>query len=97
MSGADRPRTAAERGFAERAAERAALDLERAPFSFPPPAALLVEGCKEGGAYADKSPGAWRVAELPALSRGRASTTEGPDRTDLTDQGDSHHGRVGAR
>ena len=43
------------------------LDLERPPFSFPPPAALLVEGCEEeGGAYADKSLGAWRVADLPA-------------------------------
>ena len=43
------------------------LDLEAAPFGFPPPHALLVEGCEEeGGAYADKSLGAWRVAELPA-------------------------------
>ena len=42
------------------------LSLERAPFHFPPPAALLVERCdEEGGAYADKSLGAWRVAELP--------------------------------
>jgi len=42
------------------------LDLERPPFAFPPPAALLVEGCDEdGGAYADKALGAWRVADLP--------------------------------
>jgi len=42
------------------------LNLERAPFHFPPPAALLVEECEEeGGAYADKSLGAWRVADLP--------------------------------
>jgi hypothetical protein len=43
------------------------LDLEGAPFHFPPPAAVLVEGCEEeGGAYADKALAAWRIAELPA-------------------------------
>ena len=42
------------------------LNLERAPFDFPPPAAMLVEGCEEeGGAYADKALGVWRVSELP--------------------------------
>ena len=41
------------------------LNLERAPFDFPSPAALLVEGCEEeGGAYADKALGVWRVGEL---------------------------------
>jgi SAM-dependent methyltransferase len=42
------------------------LNLERAPFHFPPPAAVLVEGCEEeGGAYADKALAAWRVSDLP--------------------------------
>lgn len=42
------------------------LNLERAPFGFPPPAEVLVEECgEEGGAYADKALAAWRVAELP--------------------------------
>jgi hypothetical protein len=43
------------------------LDLQAPPFSLPAPVELLVEGCEEeGGAYADKSLGVWRVAELPA-------------------------------
>lgn len=42
------------------------LNLERAPFRFPPPTALLNEGCTEhDGAFADKSLGLWRIAELP--------------------------------
>lgn len=42
------------------------LNLQRPPFSFPPPIAVLVEGCEEeGGAYADKALAAWRVADLP--------------------------------
>lgn len=42
------------------------LNLEVAPFSFPEPLQLLVEGCdEEGGAYADKSLGLWRVEDLP--------------------------------
>ena len=42
------------------------LDLEAAPFHFPPPVAAIVEGCtEEGGAYADKTLAAWRVADLP--------------------------------
>jgi SAM-dependent methyltransferase len=42
------------------------LNLERAPFHFPPPAAVLVEGCEEeDGAYADKALAAWAVADLP--------------------------------
>lgn len=46
------------------------LNLARAPFHFPPPVALLVEECdEEGGAYADKSLGAWRVADLPTGPR----------------------------
>ncbi len=44
------------------------LNLERAPFDFPAPMALLVEGCEEeGGAYADKALGAWRISDLPDL------------------------------
>jgi hypothetical protein len=41
------------------------LNLERAPFVFPPPLELLVEGCTEqDGLFADKSLGLWRVATL---------------------------------
>jgi hypothetical protein len=41
------------------------LNLERAPFDFPPPVAVLLEGCEEeGGAYADKALAAWPVSEL---------------------------------
>jgi SAM-dependent methyltransferase len=44
------------------------LNLERAPFDFPPPAAVLVEGCQEeGGAYGDKALAAWLVSELPDM------------------------------
>jgi hypothetical protein len=41
------------------------LNLERAPFNFATPVAVLLEGCEEeGGAYADKALGAWRVSDL---------------------------------
>jgi SAM-dependent methyltransferase len=41
------------------------LNLERAPFNLPPPMALIVEGCVEGGgAYGDKALGLWRVDEI---------------------------------
>jgi len=44
------------------------LNFERAPFSFSPPAAALVEECaEEGGAYADKTLAAWSLAELPTV------------------------------
>jgi hypothetical protein len=44
------------------------LNLERAPFEFPRPVAVLVEDCEEeGGAYADKALGAWLVSDLPDL------------------------------
>ena len=42
------------------------LNLERAPFNFPSPEAVLVEECEEeGGAYADKALAAWRLSDLP--------------------------------
>lgn len=42
------------------------LNLQAAPFDFPPPLALLNEGCSEGdGQFADKSLGLWRVADIP--------------------------------
>lgn len=42
------------------------LDFGAEPFSFPAPVATLVEECTEaGGAYADKSLVAWRVADIP--------------------------------
>lgn len=42
------------------------LDLQRAPFDWPPPVELINERCTEsGGLFADKSLGLWRVADLP--------------------------------
>ena len=42
------------------------LNLERPPFNLPSPVAVLVEGCEEeGGAFADKALGVWRVVDLP--------------------------------
>jgi len=41
------------------------LDMTAEPFLLPEPAAIINEGCKEGdGAFADKSIGVWRVADL---------------------------------
>jgi hypothetical protein len=41
------------------------LNLEISPFNFPVPQRLIVEGCTEdGGKYADKSLGLWRLADL---------------------------------
>jgi hypothetical protein len=43
------------------------LNLEKAPFNFPPPISLLSEECSEGdGAYGDKSLGLWRAGEVRA-------------------------------
>jgi hypothetical protein len=43
------------------------LNLQVAPFSLPPPLALIVEGCTEGGdAYKDKSLGLWRIEDIRA-------------------------------
>ena len=42
------------------------LNLEKAPFHLPPPLATINEECtEEGGAYADKSIGVWRIDDLP--------------------------------
>jgi SAM-dependent methyltransferase len=42
------------------------LNLQAPPFGFPPPLRLIDERCSEdGGQYADKSLGLWRVADLP--------------------------------
>ena len=48
------------------------LNLERPPFSFPPPLALVDEQCSEGGGqFRDKSLGLWRVDDLtPPRGRG---------------------------
>jgi hypothetical protein len=44
------------------------LNLERAPFGFPPPERLLNEECTEGdGVFSDKSLGMWRTAHLTKL------------------------------
>jgi hypothetical protein len=41
------------------------INLEKPPFSLPPPLELIDEKCTEGGGtYADKSLGLWRVADL---------------------------------
>ena len=46
------------------------LNLELAPFGFPPPAHVINEHCTEGrGAYADKSLGLWRLTEVEPLVR----------------------------
>lgn len=42
------------------------LNFERSPLAWGPPVHLLNEGCTEdGGLWADKSLGVWRLAELP--------------------------------
>jgi hypothetical protein len=45
------------------------INLERAPYGFPPAAELINERCDEVdevlGAFADKSLGLWRLADLP--------------------------------
>ncbi|MDP9121140.1 MAG: class I SAM-dependent methyltransferase [Acidobacteriota bacterium] len=44
------------------------LNLERPPFGLPPPLRRIDEGCSlEGGRYADKSLGLWRLADLGSL------------------------------
>jgi hypothetical protein len=41
------------------------LNLERAPFSFPPPLKSIREECMEaGGIYSDKSLGLWKIADI---------------------------------
>jgi len=48
------------------------LNLERPPFDFPPPLAIVNEGCTEGGgAYADKSLGVWQLDALACEAAGR--------------------------
>lgn len=59
------------------------LNFQGPPFSFPPPEAVLVEGCEEeGGAYADKALAAWRTdrRQLAALARGRRQSVNGTPR-----------------
>jgi hypothetical protein len=47
------------------------LNMEAPPFGLPPAFAILNECCKEaGGAYADKSLGIWRIADVPAFLSG---------------------------
>jgi len=48
-----------------------ALNMERAPFNWPAPHALINERCEEGdGGWRDKSIGLWRLDELPNGGRG---------------------------
>lgn len=47
------------------------LNLEAAPFHWPPPEEIVNEGCTEGnGLFADKSLGLWRVATLTGMVNG---------------------------
>jgi len=47
------------------------LNMELAPFNFPPPAKLINEGCTEGdNLFTDKSLGLWRLEDIPAFQRG---------------------------
>lgn len=47
------------------AGDRRPLNLQRPPFQFGPPLAVLPERCaEEGGRYADKSLGLWRIRDL---------------------------------
>jgi hypothetical protein len=47
-----------------------ALNLQRAPFSWPTPAEVINERCDEGnGGWSDKSLGFWRLADLPEHSK----------------------------
>jgi len=42
------------------------LNLQKAPFNFPEPLLLINENCTEdGGQFADKSLGLWRISDLP--------------------------------
>jgi hypothetical protein len=44
------------------------LNLEAAPFNFPPPLRLINEGCTEGGGrFRDKSLGLWRVEDISTM------------------------------
>jgi hypothetical protein len=45
------------------------LNLETAPFSFPPPLRLIDEKCSEGEAYRDKSLGLWAVGDIEKCLR----------------------------
>jgi len=40
------------------------LNLEIAPFSFPPPLRIINEECSEGEAYKDKSLGLWKISDI---------------------------------
>jgi Methyltransferase domain len=51
-----------------------ALNMERAPFNWPSPHALINERCEEGdGGWRDKSLGLWRLDELPEGGRDAAA------------------------
>lgn len=48
-----------------RSGEWRTLNLELAPFGFPKPLRVLIEGCTENdGIYADKALGLWRIADI---------------------------------
>jgi hypothetical protein len=46
------------------------LNLQIAPFNFPPPLAMIIEGCTENdGVFKDKSLGLWRITELDSAGK----------------------------
>jgi len=54
--------------------QRHNLNLELAPFAFPQPLRIIVEGCTEkDGAAEDKSLGLWRVADIQECLKGHRS------------------------
>jgi hypothetical protein len=57
------------------------LDLEIAPFDFPPPIRTINEACSEhNGAYRDKALGLWRISDIQ--ERLRNTSGNGPGRGD---------------
>ncbi len=47
------------------------LNMQRAPFNFPPPIKLINEGCTEGNnLFTDKSLGLWRLQDIPSAAKG---------------------------
>jgi hypothetical protein len=46
------------------------LNFDKPPFCLPAPEVILMEGCtEEGGAYADKALGVWKVGMLGEIGR----------------------------
>ena len=60
------------------------LNLQRPPFSFPPPVRLINERCEEqGGLWADKCLGAWKVSDLKAGAPAEEATLAAQPRVSI--------------